>query len=45
VAYTGDTGPDPGLRDLSHGADLFIAEASDRFQRADTPPARLPTST
>lgn len=42
VAYTGDTGPDPGLRDLSHGADLFIAEASDRFQRADTPPATTP---
>ena len=40
VAYTGDTGPDPRLRDLAHEADLFIAEASDRLQRSDVPPAR-----
>lgn len=33
VAYTGDTGPDPLLAELAHGADLFIAEASDRRQR------------
>lgn len=39
VAYTGDTGPDPSLIDLAREADLFIAEASDRRQRADTLPA------
>lgn len=39
VAYTGDTGPDPRLRDLAKNVDLFIAEASDRGQQADTPPA------
>ena len=39
VAYTGDTGPDPGIAELAHVADLFIAEASDRRQRTDTPPA------
>jgi ribonuclease BN (tRNA processing enzyme) len=39
VAYTGDTGPDPSLAELAHDADLFIAEASDRRQRTDTPGA------
>lgn len=39
VAYTGDTGPDPGLAELAQGADLFIAEASDRRQHAETPSA------
>lgn len=39
VAYTGDTGPDPCLPELARGADLFIAEASDRRQRPDTPSA------
>jgi ribonuclease BN (tRNA processing enzyme) len=37
VAYTGDTGPDPHLRDLAHEADLFIAEASDRRRSSDAP--------
>jgi ribonuclease BN (tRNA processing enzyme) len=32
VSYTGDTGPDPALADLGRDADLFISEASDRFQ-------------
>jgi ribonuclease BN (tRNA processing enzyme) len=39
VAYTGDTGPDAALADLGRDADLFIVEASDRRQRASTPPA------
>jgi ribonuclease BN (tRNA processing enzyme) len=39
VAYTGDTGPHPRLVDLAREADLFIAEATDRRQRVDTPPA------
>jgi ribonuclease BN (tRNA processing enzyme) len=37
VAYTGDTGPDPGLAELARDADLLIAEASDRRQRPETP--------
>lgn len=37
IAYTGDTGPDPCLTELARDADLFIAEASDRGQRTDTP--------
>jgi ribonuclease BN (tRNA processing enzyme) len=32
VSYTGDTGPDAALTDLGRDADLYIAEASDRFQ-------------
>jgi len=39
VAYTGDTGPDPALVELGRDADLYIVEASDREQRATTPPA------
>lgn len=39
VAYTGDTGPDPALAELAHGADLFIAEASDRHQQHGVPAA------
>jgi ribonuclease BN (tRNA processing enzyme) len=41
VAYTGDTGPDAGLADLGRDADLFIVEASDRYQRdpSSQPPA------
>ena len=38
VAYTGDTGPCPALADLGRDADLYIVEATDRDQRADTPP-------
>jgi ribonuclease BN (tRNA processing enzyme) len=41
VAFTGDTGPHPRLIDLAYRADLFIAEATDRRQRVDTPPANL----
>jgi ribonuclease BN (tRNA processing enzyme) len=37
IAYTGDTGPIPALAGLARGADLFIAEASDRTQRPGTP--------
>ncbi|MGH3098056.1 MAG: MBL fold metallo-hydrolase [Streptosporangiales bacterium] len=39
IAYTGDTGPDPALAHLARDADLFIAEASDRNQRPETPAA------
>lgn len=39
VAYTGDTGPDAGLAELGHDADLYIVEASDRRQRLSTPAA------
>jgi ribonuclease BN (tRNA processing enzyme) len=39
VAYTGDTGPAADLAALAAGADLFIAEASDRHQQPDVPPA------
>jgi ribonuclease BN (tRNA processing enzyme) len=38
VSYTGDTGPDPALADLARDADLFIAEASDRFQNGGYQP-------
>lgn len=37
VAYTGDTGPDPGLAQLGRAVDLFIVEASDRDQQHATP--------
>ncbi len=33
VAYTGDTGPDPAVVELANGADLFVAEATDRHQQ------------
>jgi ribonuclease BN (tRNA processing enzyme) len=35
VAYTGDTGPDPALAELGRDADLFIVDATDRWQRPD----------
>jgi len=38
VAYTGDTGPDPGLAELGRGADLYIVEATSREQQRDTTP-------
>lgn len=41
VAYTGDTGPDPGLADLGRDADLYIVEATSRGQQPGTP--RSPT--
>ena len=37
LAYTGDTGPDPGLAELGRGADLYIVDATDRRQRAGGP--------
>jgi ribonuclease BN (tRNA processing enzyme) len=42
VAYTGDTGPDPALADLGRGADLFIVDATDRYQHAGSPPGDRP---
>jgi ribonuclease BN (tRNA processing enzyme) len=39
LAYTGDTGPDPGLAELGRGADLYIVDATDRQQRPGAPPA------
>jgi ribonuclease BN (tRNA processing enzyme) len=39
VAYTGDTGPDPALADLGRDADLYIVDATDRWQRAESPPS------
>ncbi len=32
LAYTGDTGPDPGVAGLARGADLLLAEASNADQ-------------
>jgi ribonuclease BN (tRNA processing enzyme) len=45
VAYTGDTGPDPRLAELGRGADLYIVDATDRWQRPGAPaaPAGGPT--
>jgi ribonuclease BN (tRNA processing enzyme) len=37
LAYTGDTGPDRGLAELGRDADLFIVDATDRWQRRDAP--------
>jgi ribonuclease BN (tRNA processing enzyme) len=42
LAYTGDTGPDPALAELGRGADLFIADATDRWQRPGAAPASAP---
>jgi ribonuclease BN (tRNA processing enzyme) len=39
LAYTGDTGPDPGLAELGRNADLYVMEASDRDQQPTAPPA------
>lgn len=39
LAYTGDTGPTPGLDDLARDADLLLAEAS--FRSGDDNPADL----
>ena len=38
VAYTGDTGPDPGLAELGRDADVFVVEASDRNQQDRSAP-------
>jgi ribonuclease BN (tRNA processing enzyme) len=37
VAYTGDTGPDPNVPEIGRDADLFIVDATDRYQQASTP--------
>lgn len=37
VAYNGGCGPSPELVELVAGVDLFIAEASDRYQRVQVP--------
>jgi ribonuclease BN (tRNA processing enzyme) len=39
VAYTGDTGPDPALAEVGRDADLYIVDATDRWQQAGDPPA------
>ncbi|MGH3505707.1 MAG: MBL fold metallo-hydrolase [Nocardioidaceae bacterium] len=39
LAYTGDTGPSPVLEDLGRDADLYIVEATDRYQQPGAPPA------
>jgi ribonuclease BN (tRNA processing enzyme) len=42
VAYTGDTGPDPALVEIGRDADLFIVDATDRYQQATIPPNAEP---
>jgi ribonuclease BN (tRNA processing enzyme) len=37
VAYTGDTGPDPDVPEIGRDADLFIVDATDRYQQAGAP--------
>ncbi len=39
LAYTGDTGADPVLAELGRDADLFIVDATDRWQQPASPPA------
>jgi ribonuclease BN (tRNA processing enzyme) len=39
VAYTGDTGPDPALAEVGRDADLYIVDATDRWQQAGIPPS------
>jgi ribonuclease BN (tRNA processing enzyme) len=39
VAYTGDTGPDRRLAELGRAADLYIVDATDRWQRPGAPAA------
>ena len=41
VAYTGDTGPDPGLAEVGRDADLYIVDATDRPQQAPGPAMNL----
>jgi ribonuclease BN (tRNA processing enzyme) len=38
VAYTGDTGPDPTLAEVGRDADLYIVDATDRWQQRGTSP-------
>lgn len=43
VAYTGDTGPDPALAEIGRHADLFIVDATDRYQQTSNPPGAQPS--
>jgi ribonuclease BN (tRNA processing enzyme) len=38
IAYTGDTGPNPALAEVGRDADLYIVDATDRWQEAGPPP-------
>ena len=40
VAYTGDTGPDLHVPEIGRDADVFIVDATDRYQQAGTPGPR-----
>jgi ribonuclease BN (tRNA processing enzyme) len=42
IAYTGDTGPDPALTEIGRDADLFIVDATDRYQQTGAPPNPQP---
>ena len=42
VAYTGDSGADPALAEIGRDADLFIVDATDRYQQAGIPPDAEP---
>lgn len=42
IAYSGDTGADPALVSLGRAADVFIVEATDRFQRSAPPDSESP---
>lgn len=44
IAYTGDTGPDPGLAQLGRGVDLFIVDATDRPGETEQPIRNLLTA-
>jgi ribonuclease BN (tRNA processing enzyme) len=44
LAYSGDTGPDPGLAELGRDSDLFIIEATDRDGETQRPVRNLMTS-
>lgn len=39
MAYTGDTGPDAALVALGRDADLYIVDATDRYQRTGHAPS------
>ncbi len=44
VAYTGDTGPHPALAEVGRDADLYIVDATDRYQQAGLPPSSSETT-
>lgn len=39
MAYTGDTGPHPALAEVGRDADLYIVDATDRYQQAGIVPS------